>query len=135
MPLKHIANDALYCFSYLQYENQYLRRGSHFLIHRQMSITWLKSKSLLLLRPLASLSASHFLFFLCFFPNLFFLFCANQLLTQIDIFTSEKKQGRHKPDSQENVFDVSSQKIIATACFFVSRGIRVTFLMLWSSVT
>jgi len=38
------------------------------------------------------------------------------------------------PDSQANVFDVSSQKIIATACFLVSRGIRVMFLMLWSSV-
>lgn len=38
------------------------------------------------------------------------------------------------PDSQENVLDVSSLKMIATACFFVSRGIRVMFLMLWSSV-
>lgn len=39
------------------------------------------------------------------------------------------------PESQENVLDESSQKMMATACFLVSRGIRVMFLMLWSSVT
>lgn len=39
------------------------------------------------------------------------------------------------PESQEKVLDESSQKMMATACFLVSRGIRVMFLMLWSSVT
>lgn len=39
------------------------------------------------------------------------------------------------PDSQANVLEVSSWKIIATACFFVSRGSLVIFLMLCSSVT
>lgn len=38
------------------------------------------------------------------------------------------------PESQENVLDESSQKMMATACFLVSRGIRVMFLMLCSSV-
>lgn len=41
----------------------------------------------------------------------------------------------HLPDSQAKVFDVSSLKIISTACLLVPFGILVTFFILLRSVT
>lgn len=103
-------------------------RSPHFLIQQQMSTAWLHSNPL---SPVLPISYTHS----ALTPLTLLLFCQTHLLMHMHVFECmKKKKVTLLPESQANVLDESSKKIMATACFFASRGILVMFLMLWSSV-